>query len=356
MKGARIAMLKTPRLKPGKRLVGLMLLWAVLIPIGVVLTACAAREPTPTPTVPAATIVTFPDKNLEAAIRDALGKPPGEEIRAGELAELTELDATERHIADLTGIEHLSNLTVLGLSSNQISDISPLASLSNLSTLDLFNNRISDISPLASLSNLTVLGLGENQITDISPLVENRGLGEGDGVWLGNNNLDLSEGSEDLENIRALENRGVVVYHEPIMNPPGSTFRDPRLEAAIRGALGKPPGGEITAGELAQLKELVATRQHIADLTGIEHLSNLSTLRLSRNRISDISPLSSLSNLNLLNLTVNQISDISPLVENSGLGQGDFVLLENTNLDLSEGSEDLENIRKLEERGVRVTR
>jgi len=41
-------------------------------------------------------------------------------------------------------------------------------------------------------------------------------------------------------------------------------------------------------------------------------------------------------------------------VENSGLGEGDRVLLEFNNLDLSEGSEDLENIRILEERGVRV--
>jgi type II secretory pathway component PulC len=41
-------------------------------------------------------------------------------------------------------------------------------------------------------------------------------------------------------------------------------------------------------------------------------------------------------------------------VENSGLGEGDVVLLKVNNLDLSEGSEDLENIRILEERGVEV--
>jgi len=41
-------------------------------------------------------------------------------------------------------------------------------------------------------------------------------------------------------------------------------------------------------------------------------------------------------------------------VENSGLGEGDRVFLEVNNLDLSEGSEDLENIRILEERGAKV--
>jgi hypothetical protein len=50
----------------------------------------------------------------------------------------------------------------------------------------------------------------------------------------------------------------------------------------------------------------------------------------------------------------NQISDISPLVENSGLSEENHISLRGNNLDLSEGSEDLENIKILEERGVRV--
>ena len=39
----------------------------------------------------------------------------------------------------------------------------------------------------------------------------NSGLGERDMLQLQNNNLDLSEGSEDLEDIRVLEERGVLV-------------------------------------------------------------------------------------------------------------------------------------------------
>jgi len=44
--------------------------------------------------------------------------------------------------------------------------------------------------------------------------LENSGLGEGDEVWLEENNLDLEEGSEDMENIQALEDRGVEVNYE----------------------------------------------------------------------------------------------------------------------------------------------
>ena len=86
--------------------------------------------------------------------------------------------------------------------------------------LELWKNQISDISPLSSLTSLTELILVENQISDVSPLVGNSGLGEGDEVWLEDNNLDLWEGSEDLEDIRALEDRGVEVTHDPIVSAP----------------------------------------------------------------------------------------------------------------------------------------
>jgi len=179
--------------------------------------------------------VTFPDENLEAAIRDALGKQAGERITVDELANLTALDASASGITDLSGLEYctnldwlalrgnqisdisvlagLTNLQVLWLGHNNISDISPLAGLTNLESLSLWDNNISDISPLAGLTNLWELYLGDNNISSISPLVANSGLGEGDTVYLEDNNLDLTEGSEDMQNIKALEDRGVVVSY-----------------------------------------------------------------------------------------------------------------------------------------------
>jgi len=43
--------------------------------------------------------------------------------------------------------------------------------------------------------------------------VENSRLGKLEKVWLYRNKLDLSEGSEALENIRQLEELGVVVHY-----------------------------------------------------------------------------------------------------------------------------------------------
>ena len=232
---------------------------------------------TATRTAPAATVVTFPDENLAAAVREALRKPAGNELTATELAELTELDAVEMGIADLTGIENLSNLTDLNLPGNRISDISALASLTNLTDLNLFDNQISDISALAVLTNLTYLSLHTNQISDIFPLAS-----------------------------------------------------------------------------LTNLTQLFLGFNQISDISPLSALSNLTELFIPHNQISDISPLASLSRLSEVRLFENQISDISPLVENSGLREGDEVALENNPLDLSEGSKDFENLRQLEERGVRV--
>ena len=153
--------------------------------------------------------VVFPDANLEAAVRMAIGKPTGA-IYPSDLEGLTGLHASGRNITDLTGLEYCTDLIWLRLWTNQISDISPLAGLTSLTWLRLDSNQISDISPLAGLTSLTELDLSYNQISDISHLVDNIGLGEGDLVDLQWNPL-----SEDSINvyIPELEARGVTVNY-----------------------------------------------------------------------------------------------------------------------------------------------
>jgi len=182
-------------------------------------------------------IVTFVDPVLEALVRKVLGIPLGQSITKGKMAELTELNASGRNIKNISGLEYainlqklnlentlvsdisllanLTNLQKLYLSRNQIKDISPLAKLTKLQVLDLSRNQIKDISPLANLTNLQVLDLSRNSISDISPLVSNLGLGQGDIVDLRHNALDLSSGSDDIQNIEILEIRGVEVDWNP---------------------------------------------------------------------------------------------------------------------------------------------
>ena len=106
-----------------------------------ILGACARPAVTPAPDKS----VTFADKKLEAAIREAIHKPEGP-IHMSDLESLTMLIAESKGIQNLAGLEYCVYLTELKLEHNQISDVSPLASLPRLGRLLISNNPLSPAS------------------------------------------------------------------------------------------------------------------------------------------------------------------------------------------------------------------
>ncbi|MCG9134120.1 hypothetical protein J5I95_20865 [Candidatus Poribacteria bacterium] len=108
------------------------------------------------------------DPHLAAAIRSQIGQS----ITTHTILNLTKLDADNKGIKDLTGLEHAYNLKDLLLRNNAISDVSPLSELKQLTFLGLDGNTISDVSSLSRLTELRILGLRDNTISDISPLSE----------------------------------------------------------------------------------------------------------------------------------------------------------------------------------------
>ena len=69
-------------------------------------------------------VVNIPDANLRTVIRDALGKSRFAPITATDMASLTTLDASNRNIRDLTGLEFATNLIELNLVDNRLSSLS----------------------------------------------------------------------------------------------------------------------------------------------------------------------------------------------------------------------------------------
>ena len=65
-------------------------------------------------------VVIIPDANLHAVIRDVLGKSRFAPITVTDMASLTTLDAHNRNIQDLTGLEFATNLTELNLVDNPL--------------------------------------------------------------------------------------------------------------------------------------------------------------------------------------------------------------------------------------------
>ena len=249
----------------------------------------------------------IPDANLRAVIETALGKASGASITRAEMATLTRLDAPNKGIRSLTGLEHATNLTLLNLDANSISDITLLSNLTNLTSLNLggewvdgrwANNNISDISALANLTNLTFLLLDNNSISDISALSSLTNL----------TRLDLD--SNSISDISALSS----------------------LTNLTRLDLDSNSISDISAlSSLTNLTRLLDLQSNsISDISALANLTNLEWLWLSNNSISDISVLANLTNLTSLSFWNNSISDISVLANltnltDLGLGQDDSI-------------------------------
>ncbi|MCY3551714.1 MAG: leucine-rich repeat domain-containing protein [Candidatus Poribacteria bacterium] len=269
--------------------------------------------------------VHIPDSPLRKVIEDALNKTPGSPITVAEMATLRELEAGNRDIRDLTGLEFATNLGFLNVESNSISDISPLAGLTNLTELKMGGNPISDISPLASLTKLRQIWFNDTEVADLSPLASLRDLETINAAATRISSLAPLEG---LTKLRILE-----TIHSDIsdLSPLAGLTNLTRLLLydckatdllPLRGLtklrwLGFPHTNNITdfspLSGLTELRHLDLFHTEISDLSPLAKLINLETLILDWNRIVDVSPLASLHNLKTLYLHVNNIEDFSPL-------------------------------------------
>ncbi|MGX6443809.1 leucine-rich repeat domain-containing protein [Neobacillus sp. K501] len=244
---------------------------------------------------PTGAMVKFPDKILEAAIKEQLGLE--RDLLESDLEQIVSLDLYEKGISDLTGIEKLVNLEWLELSYNQIVDLTPLTQLSKLDALDLTGNPITDGRPLGQISSLTSLDLGSVKIKDFSFL---KNLQKLDSLRLDDNQLENIEFLSGMENLV-----GLTLYDN-----------------------------------------------NISDLNTILSLSNLEFLELKNNPIVDLAGIEGLQKLMILDLRLTQITNISAVEQ---LAHLNYLVLGNMpKLDLSEYSPARNTIQKLEEKGVQV--
>ena len=307
--------------------------------------------------IASAQIVSMPDANLRAAVRDVLGLGPNAPITRQALQRLTRLDARDSQIKNLTGLEHATRLESLELRNNQVTDIRLLANLKNLTQLILDNNRVSDIRVLAGMRQLTWLLLGRNPISDFTPLsnlTELRGLAlwhndvkdltplasmtKLTNLWLERNQignitplanlthlkfLDLRDNQirnvsllRRLTNLETLWLRGNPIQDtsplaaltklrdvdiEIRAAPVARIIPDPNLAAVVRDTLGLAPTAPITRQALQRLTSLNAHSNRVSEITG------------QKTEIRNISGLEHATRLTELWLTNNQIRDIGPL-------------------------------------------
>lgn len=211
----------------------------------------------------------MPDAALRAAVREALELPADAPLTKEEMLQLTRLQAIEKSIVNIQGLEFAANLTALDLAGNPIKDISPLQGLINLTHLGLGSTHLSDLSPLASLTALIDLDLGDNQISDLSPLSELTALTK----------LDLQY--NQISDVSPLS-------------------------------------------ELTNLRDIDLKNNPLSDLGPLSNLTNLEALDIAYCKVSDVSPLAGLVNLRVLKLHHNLTRDFSALSGLKNLADFDY--------------------------------
>ena len=313
-------------------------------------------------------VVEFEDPNLEQVIREKINKPEGP-LYLNDVIGITELNANGKGIISLEGIQHLQNLRNLiignNINGNHISDISPLSNLTNLNSLEFQYNQVTDISPLSNLTNLEKVVLYSNQVSDISVLsnlinLKELNIGENqvsDISVLSNlinlQKLDFSKNQvSDISSLSNLTNlKELSISENQVLNisPLSNLINLQHLTFFSNQVSDISPLSNLTT-----LEDLWFGINPVSDISSLSNLTNLKELVFSSSQVSDISPLSNLTTLEYLWFSRNQVSDISPLVNNEGFDTGDYIRMENNYLDLSEGSQNMQDIETLISRGVIV--
>ena len=225
----------------------------------------------------------MPDANLRQAVREALELPANEPLTKETMQGFDFLNAYNKGITDITGIEQATHLKELDLGRNPITDLRPLSNLITLEGLHLWrlspNTPTLDLHPLATLINLAELNLGNSKVSDVNPLA---GLKKLRDLYLLHNDIKDLSPLVGLTELRTLSIEG---------NPINDLT---------------PLGG-------LNLRELDLSSTSITDLRPLATLINLESLFLPGNGISDISPLSGLTKLRELHLSDNNIENLHPL-------------------------------------------
>ena len=265
--------------------------------------------------------ISLPDPGLNSAIRDALGKP-AEPLTEQDLLSLTNLNARNRNVSSIAGLESARNLVVLDLEINHLTNVSVLGALTNLTTLDLSINPLTNFSLPTGLTNLTSLTIENASLTNLTlPAgltmltnldLENNFLSGFDQLSDLTRLVDLDLGFNSFTNFSlpaGLTNLSTFYFAG---NPLTSVTLPPDLAGMTELNLSQNLLTSFTLPTgMTNLIELDLAFNQLTNLTLPADLQNLAELDLELNRLSHLDFLSNLTNLEILHLRSNQFTNFT---------------------------------------------
>ncbi|NIE93849.1 internalin [Bacillus sp. Ab-1751] len=224
------------------------------------------------------------------------------------MTNLENLTLEEVKLKNIKFISGLRQLKSLSITYGELEDIGPLAELEHIEFLTLRNNKISDLSPLSQMKKIKMLDLNSNYIKDIKPLFTVKSLRT---LTVANNQIsnDNLAGIEQLKNVKnlSLSNNGLTNIEH------------------------------ITS--MKKLVELDLAKNELENIEPLSRLSTVQSLNLEENYISDITPLSHLTDLYDLKLGSNEIRDVRPVQE---LGRRMYIDIQRQKIFLDDVEKDKE--------------
>ena len=328
-----------------------------------------------------------PEPALERALCLALGVDRENLTQSLVATQLRHLEANDKQIRNLTGLEAAQNLETLVLRDNLIENLLPISDLPNLKNLDLAGNKISSVADLVPLSRSNLLfriaeirdslkdlsirdELKSSMVLELAEILKklkrgpwslrslnlsgNRLLGlTGVGVLRSLEQLNVSNNALiDLEGVGELKNL-VTLYAQGNQLGRVEGFVD--LNKDKQYSLGEPINDESGNGkrdvdplvELRSLPRLLNLHLYENILKTVRSLSDLPSLRvllLSGNQIQDLKTLQDFNSIKRLSLSDNKINDLSGIESLSNLEH--LYLVENRICDLRPLAK-LYNLREL---------
>ena len=247
--------------------------------------------------------VTFVDKAVEDALREAIGANRAEIIYSNMLWGVTEFTVPSS-TTDLQDLTLLPNLVKLTINGNRVASLEPIASLTRLETLSLTGCRfpsidlaaltglpvlhsltisdcgISTSEALAGAQSLTYLNLSRNTIRNLDPIADMTALKE---LNLQHNAVTQLHALSQLAELETLN----VSYNALTSLSPISTC--------------------------IKLQTLNVDNNQLTGLTGVEKLPLLSHLSADYNKLKEVQVLAGCKELVNLSFAGNDITDISML-------------------------------------------
>ena len=211
------------------------------------------------------------DDGLRQVIASKL-KCKEDEINENNMMDLIYLDAQEREIECLDGLEYAQNIETLILSRNKLQSLDPIKDLRNIEKLDVSGNQLRDLQALHGFRQLKSLNISHNNLytMDISAVA----------AMINLEYLNMKKAKIDS-----------LVYLEKCAH---------LKEVSINTENG--PFSFAVLGRLKNLKKLDLSGMRLFNIDDLTYISTLEELDLSTNLMNDISALLSMENLRVLNV------------------------------------------------------